>query len=126
MPAAARKPKETEQLTLCRELLQIRRDNLPIFTRIDAINTRLKTIGRDNGKFRETFDGLGYVSVSPPTDEKVTGQAPELQVEAWQGLTESRRVKLLEQGLVSIVNIIKRATYGQVRVKLHAEPEGED
>ena len=127
MPAAARKPpKEAESRVLCRELLEIRRDNLATFTRIEAINTRLKSIARDGGKLREVFDGLGYVSVSPPTDEQVTGEKPELQIEAWQGLPESRRSKLLEQGLVKIMNIVKRATYGQVRVKLHAEPEGDE
>ena len=125
--AAAKKLKDSERLTLCRELLQIRRDNLAIFTRIDAINTRLKTVAQDEGaSFRETFDGLGYVSVSPPTKEQVTGSAPELQIGAWQALRESRQAKLLEEGLVKIKSLIKRASYGQVRVKLHAEPEGED
>jgi hypothetical protein len=126
MPAAARKPKETERVALCRELLQIRRDNFAIFSRIDAINTRLKSVADDEGKFRETFDELGHVSVSPPTKEQVTGTRPELQVEAWQGLRDSQRDKLLKQGVVKVMNIIKRATYGQVRVKLHAESEGDD
>jgi hypothetical protein len=128
MPAAARKqvPKDTPRQALCRELLEIRRDNLLTFTRIDAINARLKTIAGTDGKFREAFDDLGHVSVSPATPEQIAGSKPELQVEAWQGLPESRRAKLLEQGLVKVMNIIKRATYGQVRVKLHAEPEGDD
>jgi hypothetical protein len=130
MPAAARKkpapPKDTPRQALCRELLEIRRDNLSIFSKIDAINTRLKSLAFTEGKFREAFDDLGHVSVSPATPEQVSGEKPELQVEAWQGLPESRRSRLLEQGLVKVMNIIKRATYGQVRVKLHAEPEGDD
>jgi hypothetical protein len=129
MPAAAHKakpPKDTPRQALCRELLEIRRDNLAVFTRIDAINSRLKNIAGTDGKFREAFDDLGHVSVSPATPEAVTGEKPELQIETWQELTESRRAKLLEQGLVKVISIIKRATYGQVRVKLHAEPEGDD
>lgn len=126
MPAAARKPKEAERVTLTRELLQIRRDNFTIFTRIEAINTRLKTLASDEGKFREIFDGLGYVSVSPATPEQVTGEAPVIEVAVWQGLRESQRDKLLEQGLVKVKPTIKRATYGQVRVKLHAEPDGDE
>jgi hypothetical protein len=35
MPAVAKKPKETPR----QALLEIRRDNIAIFTRIDAINT---------------------------------------------------------------------------------------
>ncbi|MGY3393416.1 hypothetical protein ACVWW6_006007 [Bradyrhizobium sp. USDA 3311] len=122
----AQKPKDTPRQALCRELLEIRRDNLTIFTRIEAINTRLKKLAGDEGKFREAFDELGHVSVSPPTPEQVTGEAPVLQIEVWQALRDSRRDKLLEEGLVEVKSIIKRATYGQVRVKLHAEPEGED
>lgn len=34
MPAAARKPKETPRQVLCRELLEIRRDNAPILSLI--------------------------------------------------------------------------------------------
>jgi hypothetical protein len=33
---------------------------------------------------------------------------------------------LIEQGPVAIVPIVNRASYGQVRVKLHSEPEGDD
>jgi hypothetical protein len=125
MPAVAKKPRETPRQALCRELLGIRRDNIAIFTRIEAINTRRKTLSETDGKFRETFNDLGYVSVSPLSPEQVTGEAPVIQVEAWQKLRDSRREKLLEEGLVKIVPTIKRAAYVQVRVKLHAEPEGD-
>ncbi|MGJ4952489.1 hypothetical protein [Bradyrhizobium sp. HKCCYLS20291] len=48
-------------MTLSRELLQIRRNNRLIFTGIDAINTRLKMLAREKGKFRAT-------SVAPRED----------------------------------------------------------
>jgi hypothetical protein len=49
-----------------------------------------------------------------------------LRVAAWNKLGDSRRAKLIDQGLVAIEDIVKRASYGQVRVKLHSEPEGDD
>lgn len=129
MPAAARKPKAKPSVAaeLCRELLEIRRDNAVIFTRIDAINTRLKAIAGDEGKsFRETFVDLGYVSVSPAKPEQTTGNQPVLQIAEWNCLTEARQAKLIDQGIVEIMAIVKRASYGQVRVKLHTDPEGDD
>lgn len=126
MGATARKPKDTPRQALCRELLEIRRDNAAIFTRMEAINTRLKAAAKDGGKFRETFVDLGYVSVSPEKPEETIGQAPVLQVEAWNNLTNNRRERLEAEGLVAIEPIVKRASYGQVRVKLHSEPEGDD
>jgi hypothetical protein len=123
----AKKPKDTPRQALCRELLEIRRDNIAIFTRIEAINTKLKAIAADDDDtFRETFVDLGYVSVTPAKPARPLGEAPVLQVETWNDLGDSRRAKLIEQGLVAIEPIVKRASYGQVRVKLHAEPEGDD
>lgn len=124
MGAAAKKSKPLTRLELCRELLEIERDNAPIFARMDEIKTLLKLQSETDGKFRETFANLGYVSVSPPTLERVTGEAPVVAVDAWQALKQNRRDKLLEEGLVKIEPIIKGAYHGQVRVNLHAAPQG--
>lgn len=124
--AAAKKPKDTPRQALCRELLEIRAENAAVFTRIDAINTKLKSIAGTGGKFRETFDELGYVSVSPAKPEQVIGTEPVLKVDFFNGLPESRRKTLIAQGLIAIASLIKGASYGQVRVKLHNEPEGDD
>lgn len=126
MPAVARKPKESPRQELCRELLTIQSTNIGIFNRIEAIKTSLKKYAESDGKFRETFVDLGHVSVSPAKKEEVIGEAPTIQVEAWNGLTEVRQQKLLEQGIVAIAPIVKGASYGQVRVKLHGQSEGDD
>lgn len=127
MPAAAKKtaPKDTPRQVLCRELLVIQSTNPDIFARIEAIKTSLKKYAESDGKFRETFVDLGHVSVSPPTPEETLGEAPVIVVDAWNALTDARQDKLREQGIVAIKAIVKRATYGQVRVKLHGQ-EGED
>lgn len=124
MPAAARKPKLKTARELCEELLGIERDNAAVFTRIDAIKAELKCKAVVDGKFRETFPGLGHVSVSPPTAEEVTGEKPVLLVAAWAALKPARQDKLLEDGLVKIEPIVKGAYYGRVDVKLHAPQQG--
>ncbi|MFT4117448.1 hypothetical protein [Bradyrhizobium sp.] len=118
----AKPPKPKTRLELCRELLEIQSANRLTFDRIDAIKTELKVRASSEGKFRETFVGLGYVSVSPATPEQVTGEAPELVVASWQALTESRREKLLEQGLVEVKPTVKGPYHGRVDVKLHPAP----
>jgi hypothetical protein len=120
MPALAAKAKKPTRAELCRGLLEIERDHEALFTRIAAVKTALKLIAASDGKFRETFAGLGYVSVSPATPGQVTGEAPVLQVAAWQGLKPSRRDALLEQGLVKVEPTVKGAYHGRVDVKLHA------
>jgi hypothetical protein len=126
MSAAAKKPKETPRQALCRELLGIQSTHSDIFARIEAIKTALKKHAEADGKFRETFVDLGYVSVSPAKPEEIIGTAPALQVAAFNELPQGRRDKLLEQGLVAIENIVKGASYGQVRVKLHSQAQGDD
>lgn len=120
MPAFARKLKPPTRAELCRELLEIERDNAAIFSRIDEIKTVLKLKAEAEGKFRETFAGLGHVSVSPPSPEQITGHAPVVDVGAWSELRASRQEKLIEDGVVKIEPIVKGAYYGRVDVKLHA------
>lgn len=124
MPAPARKAKPATRAELCRELLEIERDNALVFTRIDAIKTELKAMGAADGKFRETFVGLGYVSVSPARPEEITGESPVVVVAAWQALKLPRRDKLIADGLVRIEPIVKGAYHGRVDVKLVTPPQG--
>jgi hypothetical protein len=121
MPAFARKPKPPTRRELCEELLDIRRDPdvAKAIDRMEAIKSELKEVARREGKFRETFAGIGYVSASPATPEDTIGEAPVLVVNAWQALKDARRDKLIADGLVAIEPIIKGAYHGRVDVKLH-------
>ena len=124
MPVAARKPKPKTRAELCLELLEIERDNAETFTRIDAIKTELKLKALADGKFRETFAGLGYVSVSPAKPEEIVGEEPLVVVAAWQLLKQPKRDRLIEDGLVRITPIVKGAYHGRVDVKLLTPPQG--
>ena len=124
MVAVARKAKQPTRQELCRELLDLRRDPVvaTAIDRMEAIKSELKEISAKDGKFRETFVGIGYVSVSPATPESITGQEPVLQVAAWLQLKVARQEKLIEDGLVKVEPTIKGAYHGRVDVKLHEAP----
>ncbi len=118
MPAAAAKAKKPTRAVLCRELLDIEKRYEAPLARMDTIKAELKAMSEHDGKFRETIPGLGEVSVSPPAPEHKVGEKAELVITAWDALPDSRRAKLLEQGLVHQVDIIKGAYYGRVSTKL--------
>lgn len=126
MPQAARKPKKPTRRELCEELLDLRRDPVvaAAIDRMEAVKSELKALAGTDGKFREVFVGIGYVSASPATAECTIGQAPVLVVNTWTALKDARREKLIEDGLVRIEPIIKGAYHGRVDVKLHASPNG--
>jgi hypothetical protein len=119
--AAKSKAKAPTRADLCRELLQLRVDNGPAFDRIEAIKTELKSIAGKDGKFRETFVGIGYVSVSPESGPKFKGDFPVVNVEAWKALKPARQQTLLEGGVIKIEAQYSGAYYGAVTVKLHNE-----
>lgn len=123
MSQPARKPKKPTRRELCEELLDLRRDPTvaTAIDRMEAIKSELKALAGSEGKFRETFVGIGYVSASPATPECTIGQAPVLVVTAWTALKDARRDKLIEDGLVKIEPIIKGAYHGRVDVKLHTQ-----
>lgn len=100
----------------------IERDNPEIFRRIEEIKTSLKLQADRDGSFRETFEGLGHVSVSPAKPAETIGEAPEVVITAWNALTPAKREKHLEAGIIKMAPIVKGASYGQVRTKLVAPP----
>jgi hypothetical protein len=125
--AAKSKPKAPTVRELCQELLEIERDHPEIFARFGEIKTLLKAAADSQGKFREAFTGpglVGWVSVSPSKPEETLGEGPEIIVDAWSKLKQPKRDKLIAEGLVKIVPLIKGASYGQVRTKLDTPTQG--
>lgn len=122
-PATARKSAKPPSLRdLCQELIDISRrpEIVAAMSRIDEIKSELKERAKLDGKFREEFPGIGYVSGSPATPERITGEEPVLDVAVWLAARQSQRDKLLDQGLVTIQPIVKGAYHGRVEVKLYA------
>lgn len=105
------KPRE-----LAEELVRLQAQHKPVFDRQDELKSALKDGAEEN--FKETFAGIGEVSVSAPKKAEQTGTAPELVVSNFLELTDKQQQKLLEAGTVQIVPVIKGAYYGAVKVKL--------
>lgn len=121
MPAAARKPADLakERAALARELVTIHRKHSEAFLRIDDLKAQLKKMAGDLGEnFKEEFPGLGAVKVSAPKDKRCKGTAPEIVVEAFLGLPERRREKLLADGIVVVAEQWTSPYYGSVSVDL--------
>lgn len=119
MPAAvAAKPRDVTKMKpreLAEELVKIHRQYLPVFDREAELKSALK--GGTSVNFKETFPGLGEVSVSAPKPERTEGEAPELIVSAFLELPEKRREKLIADGVVQKVLVKVGAYHGAVRVK---------
>lgn len=115
--------KETEARELCRELLELRDEHRKLFGRIDAINAKLKDIATKDGKFRETFEGLGHVSVSGEIAERPDGMHPIVNEQAYYALPKEAsrglsQAKLVDAGLITEELRMKSASYGRVTPKL--------
>lgn len=123
MPQVARtKAKAPTRAELCRELLDIELEHQLVFERIDAIKAELKRIALADGQFRETFPGIGYVSVSPEKPKTYKGDLPVLVGDAWLALRDKQRDKLVADGLVRIEAQYSGAYYGRVEAKLITTP----
>ena len=114
--------KASARAELCRELLDIELEHRAMFERMDAIKAQLKQIAGNDGQFREVFPGFGHVSVSPAKPKTFKGELPVLVGEAWLALKDTRRDKLIADGLVKIEPQFTGAYYGRVDVELHTTP----
>jgi len=111
--------KKLDREALCRELLTIEKKNSKDLARMTEIKSLLK--GDDDSNFKIVVRGLGEVSVSVPKPERVTGTAPELSVENFLAMSETKRQQLVDRGLVSIVDVVKAAYYGGVTTKIYGD-----
>jgi hypothetical protein len=119
MPAAARAKANPTTRDLAEELVRLLGAHAEVYAREKELKKALTAAAGDAGaNFQESFPGLGVVKVSAPKDKRCIGTAPEIVVEAFLGLPEKRRDKLIEDGVVAIVEQWKGAYYGSVSVDL--------
>jgi hypothetical protein len=109
---------QSEQRTLARELLEIRAEHKDVFARLKELETALKAIATRDGKFRETFEALGYVSVSGEKPAESDGMHPVVDEQAFYALPKSRQDKLKEQGIIKEELRMKGPSYGRVTPQL--------
>lgn len=105
------KPRE-----IAEELVKLRAQHAPVFAREAELKSALKNGAEEN--FKETFQGIGEVSVSAAKDKRFKGTVPQLVPEKYLGLTDARREKLVSDGLVVEAEEWTSPYYGAVTVKL--------
>lgn len=108
--------KKLDREALCRELLTLCRKNAKDDARREEIKATLKADAIENDKIK--IDGLGIVKISAPKPKQLKGTAPEISIEAFLKLPEKERDKLLERGIVAIVEQWSGAYYGSVTAEL--------
>lgn len=104
---------------LAEQLVDLQVQHRSTFAQMDGLKSDLKKIATDAGaNFKEEFSGRGQVAVSAAHGKTFKGTVPTLSVEAWFNLPKSRQQKLLDGGLVKLVDEYTGGYYGGVTVKL--------
>jgi hypothetical protein len=86
---------------------------------IDEDKDALRKLSEEAGEgFKVDIAGLGTVEVKAGRAAEITGTSPQLIVAAFLALTEGRRKKLEDDGLVEIVDVVKKAARPSVTVRL--------
>jgi hypothetical protein len=103
---------------LARRLLDLRVRNAKIYDEEKSLKAALIAHAAKEGEgFREFFDKEGTITVSPPKDRECRGNLPEVDVSVFNDLSESRRDKLVVDGVIKIVENWSRQQYGRVEIK---------
>lgn len=89
-----------------------------IIARIETLKGAMREACPKGGKFKWTFAKKGEVELAGAADGKLKGVFPEVDVEAYLALSEARRKKLAEDGIVAMVPQRGKPFYGRVTVKL--------
>lgn len=101
------------------ELLKLEKKVAPALLAIDGYKEQLRAICKEEGKgFTEAVEGLGSVEVKAGRKAKLTGTCPELVVEVALKLPAGRLAKLIESGLIKMVEIWTKKASPSVTVRL--------
>jgi hypothetical protein len=117
MPSAAPKTKKPDRRDLCEQLLALRVKHADTFAEIESLKATLIEVAGDDGSFREVFIDRGQVSVSAPHPKAFKGHSPDLDVKAWDNLSDVRRKKLVDEGLVLIRPVYSREFRGRCDIR---------
>jgi hypothetical protein len=116
--AAAAKRKKADRRDLCERLLALRLKHADIFAEIESLKAELIIAAGELGEgFREVFVGRGQVTVAPPKPKEFKGHIPEIDPKIFDALTDARRRKLVDEGIVKVVPSWTRDFHGRVDVK---------
>lgn len=104
---------------IAEELLDLHVAHADLFAKIDDLKEKLRQFSVEAGAgYKEQFGGAGEVSVSSPSVAKLRGILPKLKAEAFLGLTEARRDKLIADGIVEMAQEWTKDRAPSVTVRL--------
>lgn len=104
---------------IAKVLLETQRRISADLLRIDGLKEQLRDLcEKDGAGFTEEVEGLGSVEVKAGAPAKLRGILPELDPEAFLALPESRRAKMIGDGLVEMAEQWSKASKPSVTVRL--------
>src|SRR5258708_40316355 len=110
-------PRNNRQ-ALAQQLVELQTEIEPTLGKIDAIKEDLRPIAEEDGQgFTEEVDG-GKVEVRPGREKEFKGLLPTLDAQVWLGLSEGRRQKLTQDGLVTMIEQWSPGARPSVTVRL--------
>jgi hypothetical protein len=118
--APAAKLNRPDRRVLCDKLPALHLKHADVFARIDSLKADLIELATEAGEgfsFREVFADRGQVSVSGAKGREFKGHVPEIEPKIFNALSEVKRQKLIDAGIVKIVPYYTRQYHGRVDVK---------
>jgi hypothetical protein len=105
--------------SLAKKLLKLRVKHAKIFADMDSLKATLIDLVTEDGDgtAREVFLGLGTVTIAPCKAKEFRGELPEVDPTAFGALSDARRQKLLDEGLIRLVPNWSRDFRGSVTLK---------
>ena len=120
--AAAVKPRSdqrSDRRALAQELLKLRRKYAVAFAQIEDLKSSLIALATaGEGSFRETFAEQGVVTVSGAKPKAFAGHFAEVQPKVWNALSDTKRRKIIEAGIIAEVPHWSREYHGSCKVKV--------
>jgi len=108
-----------DRRALAEELLGLHRKHGDVFARMEDLKRALRESATAAGEnFKEEFAGEGVVKVAGRKDGKFKGIVPTIDQRAFIALSEAKRNKLIESGVITMVNEFTQPFYGSVTVEV--------
>jgi hypothetical protein len=114
--AAAAKRRESDRRALCEDLLALRIKHAAVFAQMDGLKASLIVAAGAEG-YREVFAGKGQVTVAAAKGKEFKGDLPEVEPAAFHALSDAKRQKLIDDGIVKLVPVWTRDFHGRVDMK---------
>ena len=117
--ATAAKAKAPDRRALCGQLLALRIRYAEALGEMDSLKASLIELATEAGDgFREVFPNEGRVTVAGCKPPEFKAHKPEVDPKIFDALSEVKRQKLIDAGIIKITPVYSRHYYGRVDLKV--------